>query len=93
MELLNSELLTVFGVLLTAAVLFAGNRLRSDIVAILVVLALMLSGVLSAGVALAGFSEPVVLFIAVMFIIGEALVYTGVTQSMSEVVVPGQSRQ
>jgi len=87
MEHLNRELLTTFAVLPMAAILFASNRLRSDVVAILVLLALMLSGVLTVGEALAGFSEPVVVVVAVMFIIGEALVHTGVTQSMSEAVV------
>jgi di/tricarboxylate transporter len=46
-----------------------------------------LSGVLTVGEALAGFSQPVVLVIATMFIVGEALVHTGITQSISEAVV------
>ncbi|MCU0588812.1 MAG: SLC13 family permease [Syntrophobacteraceae bacterium] len=87
MEVLNRELLTVFGVLAGAAVLFASNRLRGDVVAILVMLALMLSGILTVGESLAGFSQPVVLVIASMFIVGEALVHTGITQSVSEAVV------
>jgi di/tricarboxylate transporter len=84
---LNRELFTVLGVLSLAAVLFASNRVRSDLVALLILLALMLSGVLTVGEALAGFSQPVVLVIATMFIVGEALVHTGITQSISEAVV------
>jgi di/tricarboxylate transporter len=84
---LNRELFTVLGVLSVAAVLFASNRVRSDLVALLILLALMLSGVLTVGEALAGFSQPVVLVIATMFIVGEALVHTGITQSISEAVV------
>lgn len=87
MENLSWELLSVFGTLSMAAVLFATNCLRSDLVAILVILALILSGVLTVDEALAGFSEPVVLVIAVMFIIGEALLHTGITQSMGRAVV------
>jgi len=84
---LNGELLMVFGILAAAAALFVSNRVRSDVVAVLVMLALMLSGLLTVSESLAGFSQPVVLVIAAMFIVGEALVHTGITQSLSDVVV------
>ena len=50
----------VFVLIGVAAAMMASNRIRFDIVALLVVLALMLSGVLSVGEALSGFGSPVV---------------------------------
>jgi len=61
---MTGPMLMVFGILGGAIVLFAWGRPRVDIVAILVVLALMLSRVLTPHEALAGFGDPVVVLIA-----------------------------
>ena len=79
----------VFTILCAAVALFAWGRLRSDVVAILVVLALMLSGVLTVQEALAGFSDPVVMLIAAVAIVGEGLVATGVAYRLGEAVMRG----
>ena len=76
---------TVFGILAGAIALFAWGRPRVDIVAILVVLALMLSRVLTPREAFAGFGDPVVVLIAAIFIVGEALVNTGVELALPKV--------
>ena len=68
----------VFLLLLVTIILFVSDRLRLDVVAILVILALMLSGILSPKEALAGFGDPVVLLIAGLFVVGEGLFRTGV---------------
>jgi di/tricarboxylate transporter len=78
---------TVFGILAGAIALFAWGRPRVDIVAILVVLALMLSRVLTPREAFAGFGDPVVVLIAAIFIVGEALVNTGVVHRLGEAVM------
>jgi len=80
-------MLIVFGVLAGAVVLFAWGRLRSDVVAILVVLALNLSGVLTIQESLAGFGDPVVMLIAAVAIVGEGLVATGVAYRLGEAVM------
>jgi Di- and tricarboxylate transporters len=77
----------VVGVLVAAAVLFASNKIRSDIVALLVVLALMLSGVLTVSQSLAGFADPVVILIAALFVVGEAVVSTGLATRLGELVL------
>ena len=69
----------VFVLIGVAAVLMASNRVRFDIVALLVVLALMLSGVLSAGEALSGFGSPVVILVAALLVVGAKLLYEGIT--------------
>src|SRR5262249_20851797 len=84
---LKDQMLLVFGVLAGAVGLFAWGRPRADIVAILVVLALMVSRVLTPQQALAGFGDPVVILIAAIFIVGEALVNTGVAHRLGEAVL------
>jgi di/tricarboxylate transporter len=80
-------MLMVFGILAGAIVLFAWGRPRVDVVAVLVVLALILSQVLTPREALAGLGDPVVVLIAAIFIVGEALVNTGVVHRLGEAVM------
>ncbi len=68
-----------FIVLAGAVVLFIWNRLPIGIVALAVALSLWATGVLSLNQALSGFGDPVVIFIATLFIVSEALDATGVT--------------
>ena len=84
---MTEQMLIVFGILAGAVVLFACGRPRVDIVAILVVLALMLSRVLTPQESLAGFGDPVVILIAAIFIVGEALVNTGIAHRLGEAVL------
>ena len=79
---MSGEILFVFLLLLITIILFVINRMRLDVVAILVILALMLSGLLSPKEALSGFGDPVVLLIAGLFVVGEGLVRTGVAFSI-----------
>ncbi len=67
----------VFGILGVAVLLFASGRLRGDVVALLVVLALVLLDVLTLREGLAGFGDPVIIMMAGLFVVGEALVTTG----------------
>jgi di/tricarboxylate transporter len=79
---LTGETLFVFLVLFVTIILFVSDRLRLDVVAILVILALMLSHLLSSKEALAGFGDPVVILIAGLFVVGEGLFRTGVAFSI-----------
>jgi di/tricarboxylate transporter len=84
---MTGPMLMVFSILAGAIVLFAWGRPRVDIVAILVVLALMLTRLLTPREALAGFGDPVVVLIAAIFIVGEGLVSTGVVHRLGEAVM------
>lgn len=84
---MNQDILIVFGVFAGMAILFVTNRVRSDIVALMALLALMLFGVLTIEEALAGFAEPVIIIIASMFIVSEALVHTGIAQAVGRFVL------
>ena len=77
----------VFILIAVAAVLMASNRVQFDIVALLVVLALMLSGVLTAGEALAGFGSSVVILVAALLVVGEMLDRTGVARAVGDWII------
>ncbi|MBN6068346.1 SLC13 family permease [Aggregatibacter actinomycetemcomitans] len=70
--------------LIAAVILFIRNRIRMDIVAVLVMLAFSLSGILTVEEVFAGFSDPNIILIALLFIVGEGLVRTGVAYQVSE---------
>jgi di/tricarboxylate transporter len=73
-----SSMIVVFLILGITIVLFVVDRIRLDIVALLALLALLLSGILTVTEALAGFSATVVIIIAALFIVGLGLLQTGV---------------
>ncbi|PWB35676.1 SLC13 family permease [Pseudomonas sp. SDI] len=81
---MNHELLWVLALLFTAVTLFVVNRPRMDVVALLVIIALPLSGILTVQEALAGFSDPNVVLIATLFVIGDGLVRTGIAYRIGE---------
>lgn len=66
-------------VLVAAVVAFVFNRIPVGVVAIGVALALYVTGVISVEQALAGFGDPVIVFIAALFVVSEGLDATGVT--------------
>jgi di/tricarboxylate transporter len=82
---MTPDMLFVFALLVISIALFLSQRLRMDLIAILAVLALMLSGILTPAEALAGFSDPVVLIIAGLFVVGAGLVQTGLADRLARV--------
>ncbi len=70
---------TTFIILGITIVLFVWGRWPADLVAVLSLLALALSGVIGTSDALAGFGNPTVVMIAALFVVGEGLSRTGVT--------------
>ena len=77
-----SDTNTVFLLIAVTAALMASNKLRFDIIALLVVLVLMLTGILSAAEALSGFGSPVVMLVACLLVVGEMLDRTGVAAAI-----------
>ncbi|MBI1296752.1 SLC13 family permease [bacterium] len=72
----------VFGILAVTIFLFVLDRIRLDIVALMSLLALLLTGILTPGEALAGFSDQLVLTIAGLFVVGGGLFRTGVAAAV-----------
>jgi di/tricarboxylate transporter len=67
----------VVAILVAAIVLFVTEWMRVDVVALTVVATLMLTEVLTPAEALSGFSNPAVLTIAALFVVGAAILQTG----------------
>lgn len=67
-------------ILFVAAALFVSGRIRSDLVAICAALSLVLTGVLTPEEALSGFSNPIVIMMAGLFIVGGGIFSTGLAK-------------
>ncbi|WP_312233063.1 SLC13 family permease [Stutzerimonas nitrititolerans] len=81
---MNVDLLLVLFLLASCVGLFVINKPRMDVVALLAMVALPLSGVIGVNEALAGFSDPSVVLIAALFVIGNGLVRTGIAYRLGD---------
>ncbi|MDF0514359.1 SLC13 family permease [Agromyces sp. H3Y2-19a] len=81
---MNWQLLVVLTLLVASIVMFAINRPRMDVVAVGLLVALPLTGVLTVPETLSGFSDPNVVLIAALFVIGEGLSRTGLTYRLGD---------
>ena len=79
---MNGELIWVLCLLGIAVFFFATGKVRLDVVALGVIVVFALSGTLTLSEAFSGFSDPNVILIAALFIIGDGLVRTGVATNM-----------
>lgn len=81
------ELQLVLLLLAGAIVMFSLGRPRTDVVALLMMAALPFTGAIGIGDAIAGFADPNIVLIALLFVIGEGLVRTGVAQRLGALIV------
>jgi len=81
---MSAELVKVLVLLAVAIVMFAVNRPRMDAVALIMLTALPLTGVITMGEALTGFSDSNIVLIAALFVIGDGLVRTGVARGLGD---------
>lgn len=76
------EMWVILGILATAILLFITEWMRVDLVALGVVVCLMVSGILTPAEAISGFSSPVVLTVAALFVVGGATLQTGLADAV-----------
>ena len=81
------QMYIALAILLFAILFFITEWLRVDVVAMIVVIALMISGLLKPSEAIAGFSNPVVLTIAALFVIGGGVLQTGLAASIGSYIL------
>lgn len=74
---MSFEIIFVFAVLILAVFLFVTEKLPVDLVALLVMALLMVSGIITADEGLAGFSNTATITVASMFILSVGLFKTG----------------
>ncbi len=77
-EPMSTDQVLVLAILGIAAALFASNKLRVDLVALLVLLALAFTGLCTTAQLGDGFGSTVVIMVGSLFVVGEALSRTGV---------------
>ncbi|GIX34757.1 MAG: SLC13 family permease [Lysobacteraceae bacterium] len=81
------EKLLLLALLAGALALFASEKVRADLVALGLLLALMLTGLIDTNEGFSGFASPAVITVVCMFILSGALVRTGVADEMAGLVM------
>src|SRR6187402_213011 len=81
---MQSEQLLFLLILAGGLYLFVSERLRVDVSAMLVLLALVLCGVLDAKQALSGFASEPAIIVAAVFVISGGLAATGITERLGQ---------
>lgn len=80
---MNPEAIITLLVTLVAVVLFATEKLSIDLVALLIIIALVFGGVISPEEGVAGFSNSATITVAFMFVLSAALLKSGALQVLA----------
>ena len=80
-------MIATFAILGAAVALLLSDRVRADLVALLVVLALGATGVLTSQESFSGFSRSAVITLLAIFILAEGLERTGITERVGRLLV------
>lgn len=78
------EIALVLAILGIAIVLFATERIRVDVISMMVLLSLILTGLLTVEEAFSGFSNPAVITVWAIYIVSEGLFITGVADYLGQ---------
>lgn len=84
---MNLEIVMVFVILLAAIVMFTTEKVRNDFAAIMIMVTLAWSGILSTSEAFSGFSSNAVIAIMGVMIIGYGIESTGVMDSVANFII------
>jgi di/tricarboxylate transporter len=83
---LTADIAIVLAVLLVSLVLFISERIRMDVVSLMVLGTLALTGLVTPDQAFSGFSNPAVITVWAMFILSDGLTRTGIARIVGEYV-------
>lgn len=84
---MTADMVTVFIILFVTVVLFVSDRVRVDIIALLVLLSLAWTGILSPGEAFSGLSGNAVLAMIAVMVMGFGISRTGMMNRLSDFIV------
>lgn len=79
------EMLTVLAVILAAVILFATEKLSVDLTALIIMGVLLLSGIITPGEGVSGFSNSATVTVTAMFVLSAALRQTGAVNYLGTV--------
>lgn len=83
-KLLTHEIALVLAVLVIAIILFATEKLRVDVISMMVLLSLLLLGLVDIDEAFSGFSNPAVITVWAIYIVSAGLFRTGVADFIGQ---------
>ncbi len=81
---MTPEIALTLGIIVVAVILFATEKLRVDIIALLVLLTLALTGLVTGDDVFAGFASPAVITVWGVYMVSGGLLRTGVTDFLGE---------
>ena len=81
------DIILVLSILVAAIILFITNKVRIDLVGLLVLASLAITGLVSPSQALSGFSNPAVITVWAVLILSGALARTGVASQIGRFVL------
>jgi di/tricarboxylate transporter len=81
---MTNEIALVLLILAGAIILFASERIRVDVVSMMVLLTLLFTGLLTPEEAFSGFSSPAVITVWAIYIVSAGLMMTGVADSIGQ---------
>ncbi|MFU8772427.1 MAG: SLC13 family permease, partial [Anaerolineales bacterium] len=84
---MNFDIALTLGILLVAIIIFVSEWIRPDLVALLVLVTLVITGLVSPNESISGFSNPAVVTIWAVFILSAGLARTGVASKLGEQVL------
>ena len=84
---MTAEILIVLTILAGTTLLFISNKIRVDLIGLLVIGALALSGLLTPAQSLAGFSNPAVVTVWAVLILSGGLARTGIASKLGKLVL------
>ena len=80
---MDTNIIIVFAIIIVAIFFFIWGKIRSDIVALSVVVMLITTGILTPAEGLSGFSNSVVIMMIALFIVGGGIFQTGLAKMIS----------
>ena len=78
-------------ILVVTLALFASERVRHDLVALIALFASLVTGLVRPGDAFAGFADPAVLAVAGVLVVGRAVELSGAAASMAKLTIPARA--
>ncbi len=78
------DIALTLGVIVAAVALFATEKLRADVIAVMVLLAMVFTGLIDESEAFSGFSSPAVITVWAVYIVSAGLFKTGVADFLGE---------
>jgi di/tricarboxylate transporter len=81
-DLFTNQQLSLLAILAATFALLISERIRIDLTAMLIILALTISGILTADEALAGFSSEPAIVVAAIFVLTGAIFHTGLSDKL-----------